>query len=313
MGEAKSQKTRRWLVWLLAVAALFLLTFWVVNASKVGPLQGCPQGCMVSSEIQGNTLRVISMNILHGFPFFRDIRERMGMVADEIQRQDADIVLLQEVPWTLMTGSVAEFLADRTGMNYAYLPANGNRWAILFSEGEAILSKYALKDVTYIELHPKAGPFQHRVALQASVATPWGDLRLVSTHLTNGKAEINQKQAASLESFVAGDGKRSAIVAGDFNAREDSPQIQELSGHWVDVYRKFHPEEVGNTCCIDDLHGAPGEPLEERIDYVFLAPGELNIRILGIQRILEQPVRTTDGWQWASDHLGLLATLELGP
>lgn len=102
-------------------------------------------------------------------------------------------------------------------------------------------------------------------------------------------------------------------MAGDFNAKQDSPQVQALSSQWVDVYRRLHPSDEDNTCCIDDLQGTPGEPLEERIDCIFLVPGGLHLKILGSQRILEQPVRSVDGWQWASDHVGLLAILEHQP
>ena len=62
--------------------------------------------------------------MLHGFPKFKFLPERLEMIASEINRLDPDIVLLQEVPWTLKIGSAAEFLAEKTGMNHAYLRAN---------------------------------------------------------------------------------------------------------------------------------------------------------------------------------------------
>lgn len=313
MEKTKRQWARYRFLSLMALLIPFLLAFWVLNASKVGPLQGCLQGCATTTGENERTLRVISMNVLHGFPGFKHLRERMEIIAGEIQHLDADVVLLQEVPWTWRTGNVAKLLADLTGLNYVYLPANGNRWAILFSEGEAILSKYALQEVTYVELTPKAGFFEHRVALQATAETPWGELRLVSTHLTNGEVKINREQAASLEAFLGKDRERAAIMAGDFNAEEDSPQIKALSNHWVDTFRSLHPNDDGNTCCIDDLQGPPGEPLEERIDYIFLVSGGLNPKVLESKRILDQPVTSADGWQWASDHLGLFVILELEP
>jgi len=74
----------------------------------------------------------MSLNVLHGHPRFEHLARRLDLIAAEIRRQDADIVCLQEVPWTRQLGGGAEYLAQRTGLNYLYLRANGNRWAILF-------------------------------------------------------------------------------------------------------------------------------------------------------------------------------------
>jgi len=86
--------------------------------------------------------------MLHGFPGFELLDERLQTIADEINLIEPDIVLLQEVPWTLRRGNAAKHLAEQTEMNYAYLRANGNRWAIGFEEGEAILSLFPLLDPT---------------------------------------------------------------------------------------------------------------------------------------------------------------------
>jgi hypothetical protein len=61
---------------------------------------------------------------------------------------------------------------------------------------------------------------------------------------------------------------------------------------------------------VDDLNAEPGEALEARIDYIFLAPGEgAGFSLVSAQRALDEPVRTEHGWQWASDHVGLLIVL----
>ncbi len=297
-----------------ALIALFLLAAWILNASTVGRPEGCPTGCAQEKERRDGPLRVMSLNILHGFPKFERLPERLDLIAAEIRRQDADIVCLQEVPWTPRVGNGARYLAERTGMNYLFLRANGNRRAILFEEGSAILSRYTLQGSSFTELQPRAGFFEHRIVLHATVATPWGDARVFVTHLTNGESEINRRQATSLLDFVRSTGSGLAIVAGDFNAREDSPQIQTLSREWVDTYRAAHPDDEGLTCCIDTLTQGPTEPLEERIDYIFLAspPGQ-DVKVLNAQRVLDQPLPVRDGWLWASDHVGLLAIIRLIP
>ena len=306
-------RTRRpaWPVVLVAVVAL--IGVWLFNVSRAGVgVEGCPSGCVTAAQRKPGPLRVISLNMLHGFPHFEHLSQRLDLIAEEIRRQDADIVCLQEVPWTWRQHSAAAYLAQRTGLNYLYLRANGNRWTILFEEGEAILSRYPLRDVKFEELEPRAGFFEQRVVLGATATTPWGDVCIFATHLTDGDPEINRAQAASLMAFVDKSGAGPAVVAGDFNATENSPQIQALARRWVDTYRAVHPIEPGFTCCVSDLSAGPDEPLEKRIDYVFLVPGTPpEMQVIGSHRVLNRPFRQGDGWQWASDHVGVLTTLRL--
>jgi endonuclease/exonuclease/phosphatase family metal-dependent hydrolase len=254
----------------------------------------------------------MSLNVLHGFPRFKHLEARLGLIANEVRRQDADIVCLQEVPWTPQLGNGAQYLAERTGLNHLYLRANGNRWAILFEEGEAILSRYPLRDASFAELEPRAGLFEHRAVLQATARTPWGSVRVFVTHLTNGDAEINRAQTASLRGFVAAQGGGLAIVAGDFNATEDMPQIQALAGQWLDAHSIVDPDGEGPTCCVADISQGPEQRLVERIDYVFLVPEAGRVAsVASMERVLDRPSRTPDGWLWASDHVGLVTTIDL--
>jgi endonuclease/exonuclease/phosphatase family metal-dependent hydrolase len=302
----------------IGLALGFLLVAWLLNVSRPGTrVEGCPEGCATSGTRRDGPLRVLSLNLLHGFPRFEHLDQRLELVVDAIRRHDPDLVCLQEVPWHW--GSVARDLAERTGLNHLYLRANGNRWTLLFEEGEAILSRYPLREASFVELEPRAGTFEHRVALGATAVTPWGDVRVHVTHLTHGDASVNEAQASALADFVDRLAGMPALVAGDFNAREDSPQIQILlSGEmsrgtgWIDTYRAVHPADPGHTCCVDDLR-RPDEALEQRIDYIFYVPGTTPGRVVGSQRILDRAASTGEGWLWASDHAGLLTTLSLGP
>jgi len=302
-------RVRRW-EW-LAIAAVAAVA-WLLNVSRAGTgVSGCPAACATTVERLEGPVRVMSLNVLHGFPRFEHLRARLDRIADEVRCQDADVVCLQEVPWTPWLGDAAAYIAARTGLNHVYLRANGNRWAILFEEGEAILSRYPLRDAGFVELSPRAGPFEHRVALRATAVTPWGDLRVFVTHLTNGDPGVNRAQAASLMAFVAASGEGPAVVAGDFNATEGTDQVRMLSARWVDTYRVAHPDDAGLTCCVDDLHAGPDEALEKRIDYLFLLPGPGHtVGVAGSRRVLDRPARMPDGgWLWASDHVGLMSEL----
>jgi endonuclease/exonuclease/phosphatase family metal-dependent hydrolase len=296
---------------LLALTLGLALLGWVALASRPGAqARGCPQGCASPRPRRPGPLRVMSLNMLHGFPRFARLPQRLDLIVSEIRRQDPDIVCLQEVPWTLSLGSVADHLAQRTGLNHLYLRANGNRWAILFEEGEAILSRYPLRDPARRELEPQAGFFEHRVTLRAIADTPSGPLSIVVTHLTHGDDGVNRAQAEALYAFVDGTVPPPAVVAGDLNATPTSPQIRALAGAWLDTF-DAHPAP---TCCIDDLAQPSASPLHQRIDYLFLVPGSPpRLRLLTSRRILDAPAPLDGGWQWASDHVGLLAEIELSP
>jgi endonuclease/exonuclease/phosphatase family metal-dependent hydrolase len=322
MPASEGRRRRRAVVLGLGLFVI-LVGAWVLCASHPGGrVAGCPDGCATAGERRPGPLRVISLNMLHGFPRFEDLAQRLDLIAQEIRAQDADIVCLQEVPWTLRLGSAAAHLAEETGLNYLYLRANGNRWAILFEEGEVILSRFPMRDIARVELAPSAGYFEHRVALRATVITPWGDLPVAVTHLTNGDPAVNYGQAASLLSFVAEIGDGPALVTGDFNAQaeagapgmspDDSILPPALTDRWLDTYRAVSADGDGFTCCVDDLHGGPGEPLEKRIDYLFLVP-DSGIRVVDSQPVFHRPYRVEGGWQWASDHTGLLVTFEMSP
>jgi endonuclease/exonuclease/phosphatase family metal-dependent hydrolase len=148
------------------------------------------------------------------------------------------------------------------------------------------------------------------VALAAAALTPWGEITFVVTHLTDKAPQKNIEMAMSLQNFVQALPGDLRVVGGDFNAQEDSPQIRLLSGSWSDAFRLAHPDEAGPTCCIADL-SAPGDTLDERIDYVFLASHSgLNGRVLSARRVFDAPFRLGGAWQWPSDHAGLLVEIE---
>jgi len=307
-GPDTARRSGRW-IWFLLVG-LLLVAGWVLNASRSGSrAEGCAEGCATAAPRAEGPLRVLSLNMLHGFPRFERLDARLDLIAAEIRRLDPDIVCLQEVPWHW--GSAAQDLAERAGFNYLYLRANGNRWTILFEEGEAFLSRYPLRDAAATELEGSAGFFEHRVALQATAITPWGDLRVVSTHLTHGDPAVNEAQAASLVALVSAGTPQGlpAVVAGDFNAREDSSQIRALrAADWIDTFRAAHPDDPGLTCCIDGVTD-PDQAHGKRIDYLFLVPGDEPVSVLDSRIILNRPVPWGDGRLWASDHAGLLTTL----
>lgn len=306
---------KRRTVLLLLLVLVSGVLFLVFNASRAGArVEGCPAGCAATDRGNGEILRILTLNVLHGYRSSGNRMRRLDLIAEEVQRLQPDVIALQEVPWSLRLGNGAEYLARRLGLNHAYLRANGNRQAILFEEGVAILSRFPLNDLELHELQPRPGFFEHRVVLKATAFTPRGNLDVFVTHLTNSDRPTNAAQVEGLHAFVEGSKTNPAIIAGDFNATEDSLPIRRLAAAWQDLYRTVHPRQPGLTCCARDITAGPAsDPLWRRLDYIFLAAeDDAALQVIDARVVLDEPFPIGDSWLWASDHAGVLVTLQVG-
>ena len=286
------------------------------SVSSIGNhVRSCLTGCAPVSESHAAPLKIITLNLYHGFPLFRNVRGRLDLVAQQLQEVGPDFVLLQEVPWRSDVGWGAEYLASNVGLNFVYLRGNGNSRSIRFEEGLAILSRYPLRDPRFTELSPRNGIFEHRIALAVIAETPSGAIQLVTAHLPWDETNhINAGQVASLEGFIAELELQPTILAGDFNAHEEAPQIQKLAEHWVDAYRYIHKQAKSPTCCLrpKNLQKAKAGKHFARVDYVFLrGDGQMRWVTLDARPIFDRPFKTLDGHQWASNHVGVLVQANL--
>jgi endonuclease/exonuclease/phosphatase family metal-dependent hydrolase len=143
------------------------------------------------------------------------------VVRDWTTEQSIDVVLLQEVGDRGVDGrTMIAALSSRLGFAFAYAPANVHDDGV--TEGLAIVSRYALDDVSVQQLPRHDLPFRSRcrVALGATVATPNGPVRLVNVHLDtrlNSDSRIAQLTPA-LDVVGVFDGPR--IVGGDLNTMD---------------------------------------------------------------------------------------------
>src|SRR5690606_36291116 len=152
-------------------------------ASRVGDdVVACLSGCAGGAPRRPGPLRIVTLNMFHGFPHFTYLDARIDLIVRELLKADPDILFLQEVPRTRGHGFAVKALSRRLGRNHVYIRANGNHDVIGFEEGIAILSRFPLRDAAFTEL-PEPGIFEHRVVLAAVAETPWGALRLGTAHL----------------------------------------------------------------------------------------------------------------------------------
>lgn len=273
---------------LLAAVAAFVL-----NASRPGPIT--PIGASGGDPIPA-TLTIATLNLWHDYPHYARQAERLQAAISALRALSPDLVCLQEASRTPIVPHAARELADALGMAGVYARANGNRALIRFEEGEAVLAHGALAGAARRELPPSVGFFEHRLAVWTTVDTDAGPVVVFSTHITNKPGQVNAAQIRSLADVVERERRGlPAIVAGDFNAHEDTPQIRGLPAHWHDAFREARPDAPGPTS-VDS---------GRRIDYIFLVDGD--------RVCWEMLDADTFGNEAISDHRGVWARATLRP
>lgn len=222
-------------------------------------------------------LTVISANLWHDYPRFRNLENRLEAFAHLAQENNADFLLLQEVTRNHSI-KADKWLANRLGMGYLYSRTNGAIRGLGFEEGLAIFSHYPLSKPRLRQLSSPANPFARRLAIGATANTPWGTLDLYSTHL-GLLPPSNRQHMHHLLSWVEESSTASGvIIGGDFNADEKSSRIRHMQGHWQDTFRHHNPHESAAT---HQLH-LPWHkrPLPQRLDYIFMHQPEEHWHII---------------------------------
>jgi endonuclease/exonuclease/phosphatase family metal-dependent hydrolase len=241
-----------------------------------------------------------------------------------IRGLDADIVALQEVAIFTPNGELddqAIELARLTDRHVRYAavhafaliePENGRAIGAA-TWGNAVLTRRALDDGFAVGLpvggdddpvepadsgsplagvtfaHAPYGTREPRCAIGGRLATAAGDVAVLNAHLTYAGTDQRRRQAEELARIASGLGGP-VIVAGDFNAAIEAPELGALAGGFDDAFRASGLE--------------PGDPRRAscgpfRIDHL-LSRG---------LRALDCRVVTEAGE--VSDHLPVLATFEV--
>lgn len=207
-------------------------------------------------------LCILSTNLWHDWPRARRWPERLEAVAQLVEAERADVVLLQEVARTPELRA-DDWLARRLGLAWAYARANGHERGIGFEEGLAVLSRFPLAGPQLQQLGPGRSAFIRRLALGVEVASPFGPVFAVSVHLGLWRRH-NAAQLAHLRAWVAAAaGDRLALVGGDYNAPEYRPEIRRTQQAWLDTFRHLHPAADAATHTLWRWR-------RRRLDYVFL-------------------------------------------
>ena len=244
-------------------------------------------------------ITIISANLWHDWPRHRQLQTRMSAFANLADSEDADIVLLQEVARTNNL-KVDEWLAERLGMGYAYVRANGHESEIGFEEGLAVLSRFPLERPYWQQLGESAFQMSRRMALGADVKTPCGNLRVFSVHL-GLSSKANRNQLNLLRDWVGETAhEHTALIGGDFNTHENRSHMRGLQQAWLDIFRFKNPDGDGTT---HELRWPGGRPLRQhRLDYLFMQDGGVRWNVLDAHHIDAQVGKGSH-----SDHRAVLA------
>lgn len=226
----------------------------------------------MTSDIPQQPLRVMTLNIAHGrkdrfhqvFQFTSTIRGHLDEIALVIQRENPDIVALQEADgpcWWSGGFDHVQYIADKTGMPYSF---RGTHMKLFFlSYGTAIISKLPLIENESISF-PSSWPTPPKGFVVSEIK--WNELEVdvVSLHLDFLRSSVQREQVGLLVDKLS-KRKRPLIVMGDFNCDWDGTEsplrmlCQQLG------LKAFRPKETeglesfGNT---------------QRLDWILISPTE---------------------------------------
>jgi len=234
------------------------------------------------------TLRVLTYNIHHGEG--TDGRLDLSRLAGVVTSVHPDLVALQEVDEGTERASGVDELAELarlTDLHAAFGKAM-DYWGGEY--GVAVLSRWPLLR-THNDPLPNLADHEPRTALTVEVAVGDGgpSIAFTSTHFDQERDPENRlAQARYLNERLVREDDSATILAGDLNARPDTPVMDMLQERWT------------NPPAVDPSPIGPSGRPRLRVDYVLIRPAT-RWRVVE-SSIVDETV--------ASDHRPLLVVLE---
>lgn len=251
-------------------------------------------------------LRVVTLNT---WKCEGDYRARLPRMAEGLRALDADLICLQEVfACAAPKADTAAWLGEALGMHAVATPARHGPRAfeggtVPSSSGLAILARTALPEAARLALpsDPRDG---ERIAQVVRLETALGPLRVANLHLTHLRdgAALRQRQLEHLlEAEEDPTGALPLVLAGDFNAAPDAPELAPLRAHPAADWGPDDPGRFPGTVPL----GVPGRT-PRPVDHVVLLHGAPGFVIRRRRRVLD---RAAHAGGYASDHAGVLVEI----
>lgn len=303
---ARFQWAYRWLG--LAAAAMLSLGTVGCATRHAAPLLIEHQVPSAPSDKLGDQLRLklVTYNIW-GLPSWMTgaRKGRYPQIAQELERMNPDLVLLQEV-WTAEARQA--------------IPTNGP-WAITRAAGQhtffqqnglVVLSRFPVIGGQFYPFSQAAFPDRavNKGMLKVTVALPGGGLLNVwDVHMQDGGSpELRRSQVRELVDHVqaAEDGQLADLVGGDFNCTPDSAPFKDLEAAFGPTVQQMGGTQPFVTW--DGLSDKPGEG--EILDHIFIHPRAIFQELHATQHVAFDANTKAER---LSDHLGIQAEVGLTP
>ncbi len=198
----------------------------------------------------------------------------LARVAEIVRATGADVALLQEVDIdTRRSGGVDQpaELSDLTGLRDVFgktLDYDGGEYGI------AVLTRWPIPHDTLFRLQvtPRqeraGGSYEPRGVLHVLIATPFGPLHILNTHLDPSREDRFRVQEAATVLRLANRLRASGelvFIGGDLNANPDSRVLAMFrEGGWKDAWEE---------CGVGDGKSFPSSVPVKRIDYLLVGTG----------------------------------------
>ena len=236
-------------------------------------------------------------------------RERRHLIVSQLLDAAPDLIGLQEIHFPLGQGrwlrnQINTRLGGSAGSPYQLIQKRRHHLVHGYFEGIGILTK--LPVISHDALALGHGG---RVALRLNVALSSGQtLDFVTTHLhhVSHDRQARQEQVMALVAWLHEVGRvQRQVIAGDFNEVPDGPAIAQMKQTYRSAYataQGHEPLATFPTALVPRSDGWAG-----CLDYIFISSG-LRVDKVGLcchQAALE------DDTLYPSDHVGLMATLEI--
>lgn len=246
-----------------------------------------------NQEEVGEELRIMTYNIHHANPPSKPEYIDLKAIVEVIRNEDPDIVALQEVDFNTKrsgAGNQAKQIASLLKMDSFFGKA------IDYEGGEygvAILSKFPLAEERVERLPTHSGTNgEPRVLVTAKIVTPKGNtIRFGSTHLDAQKEPTNRVLQIKKIIELAQDEKLPFIIAGDFNAVQNSEVMN--------IFTKT----FGLTCTDCPFTISTDNPVKT-IDFIGFNPAMRKFKVKNHYVVKEG---------YASDHFPIVSNLEIVP
>lgn len=215
-----------------AGACIFIVALFYPWSHLAATITAGDTGIAAPGNDAARTLRVVNFNIFHGYPDFSAHEKRAAVLVKMLERQRADIIILQDAWYSARHGHFAEELGRKFGMNVAYARAAGSRMLVGFEDGLAVLSRYPIIDARRISTMPQKPFWLPRPALVAIIEIGGGQrVSIVDVHLGADGFGASEAQVATLQMRLADflDRNSPVIAAGDFHEGKFSPAAENFA------------------------------------------------------------------------------------